>query len=167
MLKLTDELTAWADSKDKTELDTTALAAKREGLVAQLSAESKRMAMDLTSEFVRNNGTRPDSLVTLVTLVTLVHSLTWMCGACRQHALDDHGGRILRIAYYLILSKMLSTGTALMYPLCDKEGLPSPVRLTLPPCARWLLLILAQPALPYAPATARRLRPRDEEGCET
>ena len=59
MLKLTDELTAWADSKDKTELDTTALAAKREGLVAQLSAESKRMAMDLTSEFVRNNGTRP------------------------------------------------------------------------------------------------------------
>ena len=77
MLKLTDELTAWADSKDKTELDTTALAAKRQGLVAQLSAESKRMAMDLTSEFVRNNGTRPDSLVTLVTLVTLVHSLTW------------------------------------------------------------------------------------------
>ncbi len=72
VLKLTDELTAWADSKDKTELDTTALAAKREGLVAQLSAESKRMAMDLTAEFVRNNGARPaHSLVTLVTLVTL------------------------------------------------------------------------------------------------
>ena len=68
VLKLTDELTAWADSKDKTELDTTALAAKREGLVAQLSAESKRMAMDLTAEFVRNNGARPGhSLDTLVT----------------------------------------------------------------------------------------------------
>ena len=81
VLKLTDELTAWADSKDKTELDTTALAAKREGLVAQLSAESKRMAMDLTAEFVRNNGARPGhslvTLVTLVTLLTLVHLLTW------------------------------------------------------------------------------------------
>ena len=74
VLKLTDELTAWADSKDKTELDTTALAAKREGLVAQLSAESKRMAMDLTAEFVRNNGARPGH--SLVTLVTLVHLLT-------------------------------------------------------------------------------------------
>ena len=43
VLKLTDELTAWADSKDKTELDTTALAAKREGLVAQLSAERQQL----------------------------------------------------------------------------------------------------------------------------
>eukprot|EP01043_Picozoa_sp_COSAG02_P008175 COSAG02_NODE_257_length_26838_cov_118.324844_7_plen_1221_part_00 len=53
---LIEELTAWADSKDKTELDSSELAKKRDGLVSKLDTSSRRLAMDWTTEFVRNNG---------------------------------------------------------------------------------------------------------------
>lgn len=53
---LVEELTAWVDSKDKTELDSAELAKKRDGLVSKLDTSSRRLAMDWTTEFVRNNG---------------------------------------------------------------------------------------------------------------
>jgi hypothetical protein len=53
---LIEELTAWADSKDKSELDNSELAKKRDGLVSKLDTSSRRLAMDWTTEFVRNNG---------------------------------------------------------------------------------------------------------------
>ena len=55
MKSLVEELQAWADSKDKSELDNAALAEKRDGLVGQLETGSRRLAMDLTTELVRNN----------------------------------------------------------------------------------------------------------------
>ena len=53
---LVEELTAWVDSKDKSELDDAELAKKRDGLVSKLDTGSRRLGMDLTTEFVRNNG---------------------------------------------------------------------------------------------------------------
>lgn len=53
---LIEELQAWADSKGKSALDNAALAEKRDGLVSKLETGSRRLAMDLTTQFVRNNG---------------------------------------------------------------------------------------------------------------
>eukprot|EP01049_Picozoa_sp_SAG25_P002525 SAG25_NODE_133_length_14402_cov_15.122142_17_plen_63_part_00 len=50
------QLSEWAEARDKSQFTVDALTELRKPLVSKLATESRRLARDVTTEFVRNNA---------------------------------------------------------------------------------------------------------------
>jgi hypothetical protein len=53
---IVQQLSEWAEARDKSQFTVDALTELRKPLVSKLATESRRMARDVTTEFVRNNA---------------------------------------------------------------------------------------------------------------